>query len=73
MFNAQIKRKEFNMTHIAHRIYEASKTSEAGVELWSLYNVLSDDVSGDELLGRFDAYVDNCSEEAQALYRKLAK
>ena len=73
MFNAQMKRKEFNMTHIADRLHEASKINDAGAELWSLYNVLSDDVSGDDLLGRFDAYVDDLSEEAQALYRKLAK
>jgi hypothetical protein len=61
------------MTHISERLCEASKISDAGAELWSLYNVLSDDVSGDELLGRFDAYVSDLSEEAQALYRKLAK
>ena len=61
------------MTHIADRLYEASKINDAGAELWSLFNILADDVDGDELLGRFDAYVDNCSKEAQALYRKLAK
>ncbi len=58
-------------THIADRLYEASKTSTAGSELWSLYNVLADDVSGAELLGRFDSYIDNLSTEAQALYRQL--
>jgi len=61
------------MTHISERLYEASTINDAGAELWRLYNVLSDDVSGDELLGRFDAYVNDLSEEAQALYRKLAK
>ena len=61
------------MTHIADRLYEASKINDAGAELWSLYNILSDDVSGNELLGRFDAYVDDLSAEAQTLYRKLVK
>jgi hypothetical protein len=61
------------MIHIADRLHKASKINDAGAELWSLYNVLADDVSGDELLKRFDAYVDDLSEEAQALYRKLAK
>jgi hypothetical protein len=57
--------------HIADRLYEASKTSTAGSELWSLYNVLADDFDGADLLGRFDSNVDNLSAEAQALYRKL--
>jgi hypothetical protein len=57
--------------HIADRIYEASRTSEAGVELRSLFNTLADEFDGDELLGRFDAYVDNLSPEAQTLYREL--
>jgi hypothetical protein len=59
------------MKDIANRLYEASKASAAGGELWSLYNVLADDVTGAELLGRFDSYIDNLSAEAQALYRKL--
>jgi hypothetical protein len=59
------------MKDIADRLYEASKVSGAGSELWSLYNVLADDVEGAELLGRFDSYIDNLSAEAQALYRKL--
>ena len=57
--------------HIAERIFRASQVSEAGAELRELYNVLADDFDGDELLGRFDSYVDNLSAEAQALYRKL--
>jgi hypothetical protein len=59
------------MTHLADRIYAASKVSKAGADLWELFNVLADDVDGDELLGRFDAYVDNLDSEAQALYREL--
>jgi hypothetical protein len=49
--------------HIAS-VYEASRTSEAGVELRNLYNELADDFDGDELL---DSYVDNLSDDAQAL------
>ena len=56
---------------IADRIYEASKTTQAGKELWKLYNALADDVSDDELLIRLDAYVDDLSAEARTLYRKL--
>jgi hypothetical protein len=58
-------------THIADRLYEASKTNNAGIELWSLYNVLADDFDGAELLGRFDSHVDFLSTEAQTLYRKI--
>ena len=61
------------MTHISHLIDEARNTSEAGAELWSLYNVLADEYEGDDLLGRFDAYVSDLSVEAQNLYYKLAK
>ena len=57
--------------HIANSVYEASRTSEAGVELRNLYNELADDFDGDELLGRFDSYVDNLSDDAQALYRQI--
>jgi hypothetical protein len=61
------------MTQIGDRLYEASRTSQAGKDLWKLYNALADDVSEDELLSRFDAYVDDLSQEARALYRTLAK
>ena len=61
------------MTHIADLVYEASKTSKAGKDLWELFNILADDVDGEELIGRFDSYVENLDEEAQALYRKLNK
>lgn len=61
------------MKHIAETIYEASKTNEAGMELRNLYNVLADDFDGQELLSRFDAYVDDASQEAQILYRNLKK
>lgn len=57
--------------HIANLIYEASKTSKAGVELRNLYNTLADDFDGNELLGRFDSYVDDLSNEAQDLYRQI--
>jgi hypothetical protein len=56
---------------IADRIWEASKEGQAGKDLWKLYNELADDVSDDELLIRLDAYVDDLSAEARALYRKL--
>ena len=56
---------------IADRIYQASKTTQAGQDLWKLYNALADDVSDDELLIRLDAYVDDLSAEARALYSKL--
>jgi hypothetical protein len=59
------------MSHLADQIYAVSKTSKAGADLWELFNVLADDVDGAELLGRFDAYVDNLDSEAQALYREL--
>ena len=55
------------------RIWEASKESQAGQDLWTLYNRLADDVSGEELLIRFDGYVFDLSEEAITLYRKLVK
>jgi len=57
--------------NVVDRIYEASRTSEAGVELRTLFNELADEFDGQELLNRFDANVDNLSEEAQALYRDL--
>ena len=57
--------------HIANSVYEASRTSKAGVELRNLYNELADDFDGDEVLGRFDSYVDNLSDDAQALYRQI--
>lgn len=59
--------------NIEDRIWEASKTSQAGKDLWNLLNALSDDVSGDELLARLDSYVSDLSQEAQTLYLKLAK
>lgn len=59
------------MTHLADLLYEVRNESKAGSELWSLFNVLADDVDGDELLGRFDAYVDDLDQECQDLYRKL--
>jgi len=61
------------MTHISHSLNDQRNLSEAGAELWALYNTLADDTPEDQLLGKFDAYVDDLSVEAQALYRKLAK
>jgi hypothetical protein len=61
------------MPHISHSLNDQRNLSEAGAELWALYNTLADDYSDAELLGRFDAYVDDLSLEAQDLYRKLAK
>jgi hypothetical protein len=54
-------------------IWEASKTSKAGKDLWRLYNALADEVEGDELLSRFDAYIADLDADAQTLYRTLAK
>lgn len=61
------------MTHISQLIEESRQTSEAGTELWTLYNALADEWEGDELDGRFDAYVCDASREAQDLYQKLLK
>jgi len=61
------------MQDITDRLYEASKESQAGKDLWRLYCILSDDAAGDELNSRFDAYVDDLSPEAIALYRALVK
>lgn len=61
------------MADITQLIWEASKTSQEGKDLWKLYNTLSDDFEGDDLLGRFDAYVDDLSPETRALYRALVK
>jgi len=58
---------------IYDRIWEASKESQAGKDLWKLYNTLADDVSDNELLIRLDAYAADLNEEAYALYLKLAK
>ena len=65
--------KKLNMTHIVDLIYSASETSAAGVELRSLYNALADDFEGQELLARFDSYIDDASADAQDLYRQLKK
>ena len=61
------------MADIAERIWESSKTSQAGKDLWKLYNTLADDFEGDDLLSRFDAYVDDLNPETRALYRALVK
>ena len=65
------------MTHFQERLYEAiweaSKTSQAGKELWKLYNIIADDVDGDDLFSRLDSYVFDLNEKVQALYLKLAK
>ena len=61
------------MQDITDRLFNASKESQAGKDLWKLYCTLSDDVAGDELASRFDAYVDDLSPEAQALYRAIVK
>lgn len=61
------------MPHLSHSLHEESKQSAAGAELWTLYNALADDTPEDQLLGKFDAYVDDLSVEAQNLYRKLTK
>ena len=59
------------MADISHLLFGASRASEAGHELWSLYNTLADEYEGDDLLGRFDAYVCDLSPEAQRLYQEL--
>jgi hypothetical protein len=61
------------MADITDRLFEASKTSQAGKDLWKLYCTLADDAEGDELASRFDAYVDDLNPEARALYRALVK
>jgi len=61
------------ITILENLLYEANKTSRAGEDLWNLYSRLADDVSGDELISRFDAYVDDLSPEAGVLYRTLTK
>jgi hypothetical protein len=61
------------MKDLTDSIYEASKASQAGKDLWKLYNALADDFEGEDLLGRFDAYVDDLSQEARTLYRALLK
>ena len=60
-------------TSLYDAVWEASKTSKAGKDLWRLYNALADEVEGDELLSSFDAYVSDLDADAQALYRTLAK
>jgi hypothetical protein len=52
-------------------IYDASKTSDAGVELRHLLNALADDFDGLELFARFDCYVDDASEAAQKLWKQI--
>ena len=59
--------------HLYEAIWEASKTSQAGKELWKLYNIIADDVDGDDLFSRLDSYVFDLDEKVQALYLKLAK
>ena len=61
------------MADITDRLFEVSKESQAGKDLWRLYCTLCDDVQGEELSSRFDAYVDDLSPEARALYRALVK
>jgi hypothetical protein len=65
------------MTNFQERLYDAiwesSKTSQAGKDLWRLYNILADDVDGDELFSRLDSYIFDLNEKAQALYLKLVK
>ena len=60
-------------TSLYDAVWEASKTSKAGKDLWRLYNALADEVEGEELLSRLDAYVSDLDADAQALYRTLAK
>jgi hypothetical protein len=55
-------------------LWRAKINSVAGAdELWSLFMVLADDVEGDELMGKLDAYQCDASPEAQALYSYLMK
>ena len=60
-------------TSLYDAIWEASKTSKAGKDLWRLYNALADEVEGEELLSRFDAYTADLDADAQTLYRTLSK
>jgi hypothetical protein len=61
------------MSYLSHSLNNERNRSAAGAELWALYNTLADDTPDDQLLGKFDAYVDDLSVEAQNLYRKLTK
>jgi hypothetical protein len=56
-----------------NKLFNASKVSAAGVELWNLYDELSNEFSGDKLIGRFDSNVDFLSTDAQALYKQIKK
>lgn len=40
-------------------------------DLWSLYMALADDAQGDDLMAKLDAYKDNASADARALYFAL--